>query len=129
MIIREESREHDKIALHIYDCNGHSRFGPMMEQLYPDTQIAIIFFDTTNEVSFKQVSHFRKQLNRACPQASLILVATKSDLVAQAKVFPDDFKKSAREWGIPLFITSAKSKDGCEQFVAALLEKAKETAI
>lgn len=73
------SAKHHLIEYTLRDTCGQEKFGATREACYQGADAAILMFDVTSRVTYKNVSTWYKDFRRVCPQAIVLLVGNKND--------------------------------------------------
>ncbi|AYV85810.1 MAG: putative ran [Satyrvirus sp.] len=68
------------ITYNIWDTAGQEKFGGLRDGYYTDADAAIIFFDVTNELSYKSTANWLRDFRRMCPEKPVILCGNKVDI-------------------------------------------------
>eukprot|EP01017_Pseudomicrothorax_dubius_P002207 TRINITY_DN0_c941_g1_i2.p1 TRINITY_DN0_c941_g1~~TRINITY_DN0_c941_g1_i2.p1 ORF type:complete len:230 (+),score=69.86 TRINITY_DN0_c941_g1_i2:53-742(+) len=71
---------HGPIRLHIWDTAGQEKLGGLREGYYIGGDCAIIMFDVTSRVTYKNVQKWHKDLTRICEKIPICLVGNKVDV-------------------------------------------------
>ncbi|GMH33311.1 hypothetical protein BSKO_01145 [Bryopsis sp. KO-2023] len=112
------------ILFNCWDTNGQEKHGKLRDEYYRDAQFAIILFDVTSRLTYKNVPLWLKDIKRVSENVEVVICGNKVDVEnRQVKlkqvVFP-------RRKGIPYLETSAKSNYNCEKpflhFARSLLQ-------
>lgn len=103
------------IKLMIFDSAGHERYrGLSKNQLY-NTKGVLIVYDVTDKESFNAISFWMKSVGEYLrPESSCIIIGNKIDLYKERKVFTEEGKKLADQYGVHFIETSAKSSQNVE---------------
>ncbi|CAD8124447.1 unnamed protein product [Paramecium sonneborni] len=70
---------HGPIRLVIWDTAGQEKLGGLREGYYIGAHCAIIMFDVTSRISYKNVPKWHKDLTRICENVPIVLVGNKVD--------------------------------------------------
>ncbi|KAM3145452.1 hypothetical protein pb186bvf_002496 [Paramecium bursaria] len=70
---------HGAIRLVIWDTAGQEKLGGLREGYYIGANCAIIMFDVTSRISYKNVPKWYKDLTRICENIPIVLVGNKVD--------------------------------------------------
>ncbi|CAD8109980.1 unnamed protein product [Paramecium primaurelia] len=70
---------HGPIRLVIWDTAGQEKLGGLREGYYIGAHCAIIMFDVTSRISYKNVPKWHKDLTRICENIPIVLVGNKVD--------------------------------------------------
>lgn len=66
--------------INIYDTSGQEKFGPLRDDYYKGVNGAILFFDVTSRVTYKNIPQWHKDITRVCPDIPIALCANKIDV-------------------------------------------------
>lgn len=101
------------IKFQVWDTAGQEKFGRLRNGYYLKGQCAIIMFDVTSRVTYKNVPHWHRDLLRVCDSIPIVLAGNKVDM--------DDRKVQAEsmvfhwETNLQYFDISAKSNYNVEK--------------
>lgn len=70
---------HGPIKLALWDTAGQEKLGGLREGYYIGAQAAIIMFDVTTRITYKNVPKWYKDLTRICDNIPIVLVGNKVD--------------------------------------------------
>jgi len=114
----------NSIILSIWVVNGEDRFKVMSGMFFRNTDGAFIFYDITNRTSFENVDRWIQEIRSFEPQASIILVGNKNDLIDQREVTIKEGEEKANKLGLFKFIeTSVLSGENIEDAFLLLAKK------
>jgi GTP-binding nuclear protein Ran len=68
---------HGPLIYNIWDTAGQERFGGLREGYYLEADCAIIMFDVTSPVTYRNVTTWHRDLTRVCPNIPIVLVGNK----------------------------------------------------
>ena len=71
---------HGPIKFHIWDTAGQEKLGGLREGYYIGGDCAIIMFDVTSRITYKNVPKWYKDLTRICENIPIVLVGNKVDV-------------------------------------------------
>lgn len=71
----------EKVIINCWDCAGQEKFGGLKEVYYIGADAFIIFFDTTNKLSYKNVGWWIKSVRKVYEDKPIIVCGLKSDSV------------------------------------------------
>jgi len=100
-----------------YDCwdtAGQEKFGGLRDGYYINGQCAIIMFDVTSRVSYKNVPVWHRDLTRVCDDIPIVLCGNKVD-VKDRKVTPKQISFQRKKANIQYYDISAKSNYNFEK--------------
>jgi len=104
------------VKLQIWDTAGQERFRTITSAYYRGADGIVMVYDSTDRESFAHIDDWLQEVNRyANESTSKILVANKSDLSAEQAVSRSEAESKAKELGIGLIESSAKSKTNVEE--------------
>ncbi len=96
-----------KIEFSIWDCAGQEKYSGLKDGYYEGADLAIIFFDITNKLSFKNVDQWTKSFRNSCGnKIPIILVGNKVDIRERKVKLRTINNKFINDW---YFDISAKS--------------------
>ena len=109
------------VIINLIDTAGQEKTGPLRDSYYKDVDGAIIFFDVTSRITYKNVPNWHRDLKRVSPDILTILCANKIDS-EERKVKAKQIKYPV-ESSIDYFEISVKDKINLNQPIEALLKK------
>lgn len=101
----------------VYDCwdtAGQEKFGGLRDGYYINGNAAIIMFDVTSRVSYKNVPIWHRDLIRVCEDIPIVLCGNKVD-VKDRKVTPKQISFQRKKANIQYYDISAKSNYNFEK--------------
>ena len=102
-----------RICFRVWDTAGQEKFGSLRDGYYIGGHCAIIMFDTTARITYKNVPMWYRDLVRVCPNIPLVLVGNKVDIKERkVKVKQINFH---RKHNIGYYDMSAKSNFNYEK--------------
>ena len=102
-------------TLSIWNCSGHERYRPLLVQFIQTASDAILCFDLTNKQTFTDLTYWINEVKRITPDAKIILVGLKSDIVDGVKISLQQIQRFAKDYGIDYVATSAKTDQGIQE--------------
>ena len=117
----EFSTTKGKITFNVWDTAGQEKLSALRDGYYIDAHCAIIMFDVTSRITYKNVPKWYKDITRICEGIPIVLVGNKVDeknrkVKAKQILF-------ARKHGLQYFDVSAKSNYQFEKPFIWLLKK------
>ena len=95
------------IRFNVWDTAGQERFRGLRDGYYIQGQCAIIMFDVTSRVTYKNVPNWHRDLVRVCEKIPIVLCGNKVDIKdRKVKIKSIQFH---RKKGLQYFEVSAKS--------------------
>lgn len=79
------TRNGTEIVMQLWDTAGQEKYQALSQVFYRDSHVAAICFDPNDQESVKSVPTWKNLVIQHEPKCSLVLVATKLDLVDQEK--------------------------------------------
>lgn len=70
----------NNIKLSVWDCAGQEKFSGLGNGYYKDAHAAIVFYDTTSNLSKNNVQSWINSIRNVRPNIPIILCGTKSDI-------------------------------------------------
>ena len=68
------------ITFNVWDTAGQEKFGGLRDGYYIQGQCAIIMFDVTSRITYKNVPTWHKDLVRVCENIPIVLCGNKVDI-------------------------------------------------
>ncbi|KAJ1873227.1 GTP-binding nuclear protein gsp1/Ran [Coemansia sp. RSA 990] len=102
-----------KILFNAWDTAGQEKFGGLRDGYYIQGQCAIIMFDVTSRITYKNVPNWHRDLVRVCENIPIVLCGNKVDIKerkVKAKTITFHRKKNLQYYDI-----SAKSNYNLEK--------------
>ncbi|KAJ1859283.1 GTP-binding nuclear protein gsp1/Ran [Coemansia sp. RSA 2131] len=102
-----------KILFNTWDTAGQEKFGGLRDGYYIQGQCAIIMFDVTSRITYKNVPNWHRDLVRVCDNVPIVLCGNKVDIKerkVKAKTITFHRKKNLQYYDI-----SAKSNYNFEK--------------
>lgn len=116
-------------VMQIWDTAGQEKYKSLGPIFYRDACAAIAVFDLTNIDSLPDLKQWISDFKHHTTDASVIIVANKSDLEDKVAV-PDEMIQSfVDEYNTIYFKTSAKEGTGVEYMFETVFQKMADTAI
>lgn len=96
-----------KIVFNIWDTAGQEKYAGLRENYYKDADAAIIMFDVTSRISYKNVANWYHDIRAIRPDIPIVIVGNKCD-VKDRKVRGSSITFHSKHQ-LPYFDISAKS--------------------
>lgn len=90
-----------KTIFKVWDTAGQEKYAGLRESYYKDADCAIIMFDLTSRISYKNVKNWERDIREIRPDIHIVLVGNKADM--------KDRKVKKVTTNLPYFEISAKS--------------------
>ena len=104
-----------RIRLQIWDSAGHERYRPLTTTYYRGSDGIVIVYDITDDQTFEHVTSWVEEVNRFTDKdVPKIVVGNKCDLNTRISVDNERAREYAKNNGMFLFQTSAKSSKNIE---------------
>lgn len=110
-----------KIRFIVWDTAGQEKLGGLRDGYYIGAHAAILFFDVTSQMTYKNVAKWHKDLQRVCENIPMVLVGNKVD-VKDRKVKPKQIVFH-RKKNMQYYEISAKSNYNIEKPFLYLMRK------
>lgn len=68
------------IRFNVWDTAGQEKFGGLKDGYYIGADCAIIFFDVTSRITYKNVTNWHRDLRRVMERIPIVLVGNKTDI-------------------------------------------------
>lgn len=116
-----------QVKLQVWDTAGQERFRTITQSYYKSANGIILAYDCTNQKSFDNVQTWLSQIeNNANPGVLVMLIATKSDMVDQMQVAPEQGRTFAEEHKLCFFETSSKTGVNVEESFLTMAKAVKD---
>jgi GTP-binding nuclear protein Ran len=69
-----------QLVFNVWDTAGQEKFGGLRDGYYIQGQCAIIMFDVTSRITYKNVPNWHRDLVRVCENIPIVLVGNKVDV-------------------------------------------------
>merc|ERR1712080_263502 len=102
------------IRFNVWDTAGQEKFGGLRDGYYINGQCAIMMFDVTSRVTYKNVPIWHRDLTRVCENIPIVLCGNKVD-VKDRKVKPKHILFHRKKPNIQYYDISAKSNYNFEK--------------
>ncbi len=112
--------EKTSVNLLLWDIQGQEEQTPSSENYFRGAHGALIVHDLTRPESVQTLKEYCERFLRAAPNAKLVFVGNKSDLVEARKLEACDFAQMLGQKNAAHFIASAKTGDNVEPAFVAL---------
>ena len=107
--IKVEKINDIEIKLNIWDTAGQERFRSLSQMFIKNSDICMLVYDITNELSFNDLKDYWLNLVKENLSNIIIgVIANKSDLYPEEVVHEETGRKFAEKEGLYFYITSAK---------------------
>lgn len=113
----------DDYEVSLWDTAGQERFNALTRNFYLGKHGAMIFFALDDRKSFQAISKWTSNLRQLNPEARVLLVGSKSDLVKQRVVSADEAVQACKDYGfIGYYEVSAKTGTNVDDSVMFLVK-------
>ncbi|XP_065830858.1 GTP-binding nuclear protein Ran-like [Oscarella lobularis] len=109
------------VQFNVWDTAGQEKFGGLRDGYYIGGECAIIFFDVTSRVTYKNVPNWHRDLTRVCANVPIVLCGNKVD-IKDRKVKPKNITYH-RKKNLQYYDISAKSNYNFEKPFLWLVRK------
>ena len=72
----------------MWDTAGQEKFGGLRDGYYIQGQCAVIMFDVTSRVTYKNVPNWHRDLTRVCENIPIVLCGNKVDIKVLISLLP-----------------------------------------
>lgn len=112
--------QHEYMQMVIWDMTGGEEFTGPQANYIKGASGAMLVCDLTRAITLPTLRLYAADLKAASPGAAFVIVANKSDLVAQRVLTEAQLTELAEEFQAPLLMTSAKYDENVEAAFAML---------
>jgi len=120
-----EDRE-KRYKVQLWDTAGQERFRAIVRSYYRAVQVVLLCFSLDDTTSMEKVAWWLEEAIRQAPNAAIIVVGTKLDLIEtepRLRITTDEFRRSITDY---VYVeTSAKSGAGMGLLKACLIKEAR----
>ncbi|XP_017094841.2 GTP-binding nuclear protein Ran-like [Drosophila bipectinata] len=102
-----------QIQFNVWDTAGQEMLGGLRDGYYVQAQCAIIMFDLTSRITYKNMTNWYRDLVRVCGRIPIVLCGNKVD-IRDRKVKPQDIKFHQKN-NLQYYEISAKSNYNFEK--------------
>lgn len=102
------------IKFNCWDTAGQEKFGGLRDGYYIEGQCAIIMFDVTARITYKNVPNWHRDLTRVCEGIPIVLTGNKVDVTGDRRVLPKHITFH-RKKNLQYYDISAKSNYNYEK--------------
>lgn len=110
-----------EVIFNMWDTAGQEKFGWLREGYYIGGEAAIIMFDVTDRLTYRNVPNWHRDVNRVCPDIPVVLCGNKVD-VTERQVPPKQITYHRRK-SLAYYEISVKSNYNYEKPFIYLLRK------
>ncbi|CAL4066407.1 unnamed protein product [Meganyctiphanes norvegica] len=71
---------HGTYTINLWDTSGQEKLGPLRDSYYEDADAAILFFDVTSRITYKNVPGWHQDIMRVKQNIPVVLCANKTDV-------------------------------------------------
>ncbi len=114
-------QEGTEYQLLLWDLAGGDRFFQYQNSYLSGTAGAIIVMDLTRQSTLGHLADYIEQVNSASPEAGIVCVGNKLDLVEEREVNDEEIQKVSELMSVPCLLASAKTGDQVEAIFQAVL--------
>ena len=111
------------VSTNIWDLGGQVSFKKLRKLYLEGSQGALVIFDLTNRASFKNLGSWIQDFREHRGNKPFCLIGNKVDLKDQIVVTEEESSLLAKEHGVNLIITSAKTGENVEKAFVNLGKK------
>jgi small GTP-binding protein len=111
------------LNLLLWDMAGEERFSKVKVKYLQGASGTLVVCDLTRLKTLSTLKNHIAYLRVIVPEAQVILVGNKSDLVNQRKINENQLRELGEMYNAPVAITSAKTGEGVEKAFSILAER------
>jgi Ras-related protein Rab-1A len=112
------------VKMQIWDTAGHERFRALTQSYYRGVHAVLLCFDVTNVDSFRHCENWLKDIQKYSQvDCSIILVATKTDLVEKRLVSQSEGELFAKQHDLLYIETSSKQNVQVENSFSSVVSR------
>jgi GTP-binding nuclear protein Ran len=103
------------IKFNVWDTAGKQKYGGLQDGYYIGGQCAIIMFDVTSRITYKNVPNWHRDLTRVCGSIPIVLLGNKVDVNSKDRKIKAKQITFHRKKNLQYFDVSAKSNYNTEK--------------
>ena len=100
---------HENVTFYLYDTAGQEEFNALTRTFYRGAGAAIVAFSTTDRASFLAVPKWIQSVRDECGKIPIVIAQTKTDLMEQATVQPDEISALGISENLRIFQVCSKT--------------------
>ncbi len=109
ILIQPDVAQPVELTMLIWDLAGGEKFDRVISSYYRGAAGAILVCDLTRSETLKLLARYAHDFWNVNPQATLVVVGNKADLVEQRAITDEELAAIAAEYHSPWFTSSAKT--------------------
>lgn len=115
---------HDKkIKINIWDTAGQEKFKSLITSYYRNSDIIIMVFDLSNQMSFRHIDYWYSEIEYFCKDMKVYLVGTKSDIGKNNYIVDDEsINNICNKYNMTYYETSAKKNKNINELFDDIVE-------
>lgn len=110
------------VELLIWDIASQDDMQKLVQNYFRGAHGALVVHDLTRPETVERLALYCEKFKQMAPQAQMVFVANKADLVEGGKIELARFSEQSGQPGAPHFVTSAKTGENVEQVFQALAQ-------
>jgi Ras-related protein Rab-21 len=119
----------NSVSINIWDLGGQEIFKKLLKLYLEGSKGALVVFDLTNRASFEKLRDWIQDFRARRGEKPFCLIGNKADLKDQIVVTEEEASLLAKEHGVNLIITSAKTGENVEKAFVNLGKKILEEIV
>ena len=121
--VKKETVQGKQIEVQIWDSAGQEKYRSISKQYYNRAQGILLVYDITKRDTFSAIKHWLKDIDsQVQTNPQIVLIGNKLDLSSKRVVDEDEAIEFAKSHKIPFFETSAKTGEGIDKAMSALIQ-------
>ena len=93
----------------VWDTAGQEKFGGLRDGYYIGADVAVVMFDITSKITFKNVPKWIKEIRKLNNSIPIIVCGNKVDIIKHRKVSDSSIDELVDEYNVTYYSISAKS--------------------
>lgn len=106
-----------RVDMEVWDTAGQERYDCLAPMYYRGAAVAVVVFDVADRSSFRRADVWCRTMSEDVPEATIVLVGNKADMVHARCVEGADIKTLAHEYDASYIETSAQDNRNIEQLL------------
>jgi small GTP-binding protein len=73
------------VVFNVWDTAGQERFGGLRDGYYINADVAVVYYELTSMLSYKEASNYVRDIRRVCDNIPILLVGNKDEIVDRTR--------------------------------------------
>lgn len=108
-VVFHGSTHYVNIGFRVWDTAGQEKYAGLRDYYYEGADAAIIMFDVTSRISYKNVTNWYRDIRAFCPDIPIVLLGNKCDVANRDRKVKEPSIAFKEKYQVQYFDISAKS--------------------